>query len=140
MSTAFFNTSGQQQRMALRHHESRQQVGHPERPRVGAQHPLVVAHHLLACRGEQPSPGRPAQRRLVHDPVVEPDDRQVRLRDRQVLVVAGVRDERLAPVRPVRPVPPNRGRSNPSGATSTRWSGKSTGEVVPTLSFTPSGA
>ena len=61
---------------------------------VGADHPLVVlrddpARLLEAVR---------RRRQRVDDAVVEPDDRAVRLRDREVLVVPLVGDDRQADV------------------------------------------
>ena len=65
---------------------------------VVAQHPLVVQRHLLAGLAEVLRRGR--GRGVVDDPVVEVDHRHVGLGDDQVLVVAGVRDQRGAAPRP----------------------------------------
>ena len=57
-----------------------------------AQHPLVVQRHLLARLAEVLRRGR--GRGVVDDPVVEVHHRHVGLGDDEVLVVAGVRDQR----------------------------------------------
>ena len=64
---------------------------------VVADQPVVVERHRLA-RPPEPLGGRDAGRQLVDDTVVEADHRQVRLRDDQVLVVAGVGDQRPAAI------------------------------------------
>jgi hypothetical protein len=61
---------------------------------VGPQHPLVVAHDLALGTVEQQYPGHALGAEGVHDPVVEVEERQMRVRDREVLVVTGVRDQR----------------------------------------------
>ena len=55
------------------------------------EHPLVVLDDRIPGRREEHHGGGGLRQR-VHDPVVEPDERQVGLGDGQVLVVAGVRD------------------------------------------------
>ncbi len=68
------------------------------RQEVGLEHPLVVPDHQLLGGAEQPVSGEAGERELVDHAVVEADERQVRLGDHQVLVVARVRDQRCAPV------------------------------------------
>ena len=65
------------------------------RQEVGAQHPLVVAHHQAAGRREEVGARHPLGRELVDHPVVEADEGEVGLADGQVLVVARVGDERV---------------------------------------------
>ncbi len=67
---------------------------------VGADHPLVVLADLAPGAGELLRLGR-RRRQRVADAVVEADERQVGLRDDEVLVVARLRDERRAPRRRV---------------------------------------
>ena len=62
---------------------------------VGADHPLVVLGDELARGGELLRGGHRGGQRVEHA-VVEADHRQVGLRDREVLVVAVVGDDRLA--------------------------------------------
>jgi hypothetical protein len=62
---------------------------------VGPDHPLVVLGHRFARRRELLRRRRRGRER-VDDAVVEVDEREVRLRDRQVLVVPRVLDHRLA--------------------------------------------
>ena len=61
---------------------------------VGADHPLVVLRDDLARLGEALR-RRHRGRQRVDDAVVEPDHREVRLRDREVLVVPRVRYDAL---------------------------------------------
>ena len=76
---------------------------HDARQEVVPDHPLVVAHHLLARGREQVGRRHPLRRERVDHPVVEADERGMGLGDDQVLVVARVRDQRL-PVRLAREV------------------------------------
>jgi hypothetical protein len=69
------------------------------RQEVRLQHELVVPDHQLLGRAEQPLTGEAGERELVDHAVVEADEREVRLRDDEVLVVARVRDQRQAPIR-----------------------------------------
>ena len=62
---------------------------------VGAEHPLVVPRDLRSRLHEAEAWGHGGGKR-VHDPVVEADHREVRLGDREVLVVPRVGDDRLA--------------------------------------------
>ena len=68
------------------------------RQEVVAQHPLVVLDDALARPREALRGGRAGRQRVDHA-VVEADDGEVRLRHRQVLVVALVGDDRLALLR-----------------------------------------
>jgi len=67
---------------------------------VGADHPLVVLCHDPARGTEALRRGHGAER--VDHAVVEPDERAVDLRDREVLVVTRVGDDCLADLRPAR--------------------------------------
>ena len=73
-----------------------------------ADHPLVVLGHLARARLNFCCGG--ATGRVAHDAVVEADERQVRLGDHQVLVVARLRDQRRALRAAALPLP-TRGRS-----------------------------
>jgi len=60
---------------------------------VGPQHPLVVPGHQLAGGAEQPPLRHTLLGQVVDNPVVEADERQMRLCDDEVLVIARIRDQ-----------------------------------------------
>src|SRR3954451_19901815 len=73
-------------------------LGGDPRQVVRADHPLVVLGHQLARGAEPLGRGHRGRQRVDHA-VVEADHRQMRLRDREVLVVALVGDDGLALLR-----------------------------------------
>ena len=80
---------------AVREHVVQHVRLHDPRQEVVADQPLVVQGHRPPGPPEPPA-CRDRRGQLVHDPVVEADHREVGLRHDQVLVVAGVRDQRPA--------------------------------------------
>ena len=92
---------------------------HDPRQVVGAQHPLVVAGDDVARRREALACPASSSRASVDHAVVEADHRQVRLRHREVLVVALVGDEGLpllGPAARARPRAAGRSRRAPGSA------------------------
>ena len=85
---------------------------------VRAQHPLIVLGDELAGDGEALRRGDGAQR--VDDAVVETDEGKVRLGDNQVLVVARVGNNCLAPGGRARPGAPRKVKAGSGGETAGR--------------------